>query len=60
LPRLLAGYAIEKEEYWVKDSENRWQQNAKELALDFEAHAGSWDPLENVTALGCFVLRKTV
>lgn len=58
LPRLLEGYIVEKEEFWVKDEQNRWVQNTKETALNFEAHAGSWDPMQNVTALGCFVLRK--
>lgn len=58
LPRLLRGYLVEKEEFWVKDDENRWVLNTRETALNFEASAGSWDPMQNVTALGCFVLRK--
>jgi glycosyltransferase involved in cell wall biosynthesis/2-polyprenyl-3-methyl-5-hydroxy-6-metoxy-1,4-benzoquinol methylase len=58
LPRLLEGYVVEKELFWVKDQENRWVQGAKDAALNFEAFAGSWDPMQNVTALGCFVLRK--
>jgi len=58
LPRLLDGYLVEKEVFWVKDQENRWVQTDKETALNFEASAGSWDPLQNVYALGCFVLRK--
>ncbi|MGC9025812.1 MAG: hypothetical protein ACP5NB_13460, partial [Chloroflexia bacterium] len=48
----------EKEAFWVKDQENRWVQADKEAALSFQASAGSWDPLQNVYALGCFVLRK--
>lgn len=58
LPRLLDGYVVEKEAFWVKDQENRWVQTDRETALDFEASAGSWDPLQNVYGLGCFVLRK--
>jgi len=58
LPLLLEGYIVEKEAFWVKDRENRWVQTDRETALDFEASAGSWDPLQNVYALGCFVLRK--
>ncbi|MDQ2974278.1 MAG: glycosyltransferase [Acidobacteriota bacterium] len=58
LPRLLDGYIVQKEVFWVKDQENRWVQDNKEAALRFEASAGSWDPLRNVTALGCFVLQK--
>lgn len=58
LPRLLEGYAVEKESFWVKDQENRWVLCDRETALNFEASAGSWDALQNVYALGCFVLRK--
>jgi len=58
LPRLLEGYVVEKEVYWAKDSQNRWVMCDKERALNFEASAGSWDPLCNVYALGCFVLRR--
>jgi len=60
LPRLLAGYIVEKETYWVKNGENRWVQADKDTALSFKASAASWDPLRNVYALGCFVLRKPV
>ena len=48
LPHLLDGYTVEKESFWVKDQENRWVQTDKETALNFEASAGSWDPLQNV------------
>lgn len=58
LPRLLEGYTVEKEVFWVKDSQNRWVLDNREIALNFKASAGSWDPLQNVYALGCFVLRK--
>jgi len=59
LPRLLTGYDIEKEEYWVKDEQNRWILSNRETALSFQSFAGSWDALQNVYALGCFVLRRS-
>lgn len=58
LPQLLSGFSIMKKSYWVKDDHNRWIQCDKETVLDFEASAGSWDPLQNVTALGCFILSR--
>jgi len=59
LPRLLEGYKVEKEAFWVKDNQNRWVPAEKEAALHFKASAGSWNPLSNVYALGCFVLRRS-
>jgi len=58
LPQLLNGYTVEKEVFWVKDDQNRWVLCDKETALDFKALACSWDPMENVYALGCFVLLR--
>lgn len=58
LPRLLNGYIIEKEEFWIKDMENRWVSCNKETALGFRASAGLWGPLQNAYALGLFVLKK--
>ena len=58
LPRLLDGYQVEREVYWMKDEQNCWVPCRREEALSFEASAGSWDPLQNVYALGCFVLRR--
>jgi hypothetical protein len=58
LPRLLEGYTVVQEEFWIKDEQNRWVLTTKTDALAFEASAGSWNPLQNITALGCFVLRK--
>lgn len=57
LPRLLEGYTIEKEAFWIKDNQNRWVLAERETALNFKASAGSWNALRNVYALGCFVLR---
>jgi len=58
LPRLLSGFEIEKELFWVKDKDNHWVETDRNTALDFvpgvhpsEAHQCSY-------ALGGFVLRK--
>jgi hypothetical protein len=58
LPLLLSGYTIKKEQYWIKDDNNRWVIADKEIALNTKASAGSWNPLKNYYALGCFALRK--
>ena len=58
LPRLLQGYEVEKESYWVKDEGNRWAPCDRRAACDFKASAGSWDALQNIYALGGFVLRR--
>jgi SAM-dependent methyltransferase len=58
LPRLLAGYTLDDEVFWAKDQQNRWVLTDKEVALNFEALAGSWDPMCNVYAIGCFILRR--
>ena len=58
LSPLLDGYIVEKEAFWIKGQGNRWVLCDKETALNFKASAGSWDPLKNVYALGCFVLRR--
>ncbi|MBI3306199.1 MAG: DUF268 domain-containing protein [Candidatus Omnitrophica bacterium] len=57
LRSLLKGFRIEKEEYWVKDSLNRWILVPRDQALKSEASIGS-KTLRNIYALGCFVLRK--
>lgn len=49
LPRLLQGYIIEDEEYWVKDAQNRWVKSRKEDALTREAQ-------RSLYGLGCFEL----
>jgi SAM-dependent methyltransferase len=57
LPRLLAGFRVEREAFWIKDAANRWVQTDSARALAERASAGSHDPLRNLYALGCFVLR---
>ncbi|MBN1917647.1 MAG: DUF268 domain-containing protein [Verrucomicrobia bacterium] len=51
LPRLLDGWEVAEEEYWVKDERNCWQSRTREDALDYQTQ-------QNVYALGCFVLRR--
>jgi SAM-dependent methyltransferase len=58
LPRLLAGFEVDVERYYVKDAGNRWAACPRETALDEAASVESWDPAGNLYALGCFVLRK--
>jgi SAM-dependent methyltransferase len=58
LPRLLRGYSILKEEFWLKNKSNTWSPCPRNEALNFQASAGSWDYLQNIYGLGCFVLQK--
>lgn len=60
LPKLLEGYQVLKEEYWIKNEENKWELSGREIALQFSAKAGSSDPLKNIYGLGCFVLKKNM
>jgi SAM-dependent methyltransferase len=58
LPQLLQGFRILKEEFWMKDDQNRWIKSDRTTALSFQPSAASWDPLQNIYALGFFVLEK--
>lgn len=58
LPQLLREFRIEKEVFWTKNTQNQWVNCKRDEALSFKASVGSWDPLENVYAIGCFVLRR--
>ena len=51
LPKLLDGFIIDKEEYWVKNNRNNWIYTDKQDALARE-------PKERLYGLGCFVLRR--
>jgi SAM-dependent methyltransferase len=51
LPRLIEGYLVEREEYWVKNPQNIWVVTDKQDALGRE-------PQERLYGLGCFVLRR--
>jgi SAM-dependent methyltransferase len=58
LPQLLKGYSTLKEEFWLKKNSNSWSPCSRTEALNFQASAGSWNYLQNIYALGCFVLQK--
>lgn len=58
LPRLLLGFTVEHQEYWMKDDTNRWHPCSKHQALSFPASGNPEDPSSFTNALGCFVLRK--
>jgi len=58
LPQLIDGFALLREAYWVKDEGNRWVECSKGDALQFEASAGSWDAMQNIYGLGCFLLER--
>jgi len=51
LPKLLDGYCVDREEYWVKNDSNCWILKDKQEALRHE-------PLERLYGLGCFVLMR--
>lgn len=51
LPKLLKGYIVDKEEYWVKNDQNAWVPIDRQGALARE-------PQERLYGLGWFVLRR--
>jgi SAM-dependent methyltransferase len=51
LPLLLEGWRVNEEEYWTKDSTNKWVVNSKREALQ-------WKPTPHCYALGLFSLEK--
>jgi SAM-dependent methyltransferase len=51
LPKLLEGWSIDQEEYWVKDETNRWVLVSKEVALQNP-------PTRRCYGLGLFALRN--
>lgn len=58
LPKLVGGFRVQEETFWIKDDENRWILTGARQALEFPAYAGSWNPLQNCYALACLVLAK--
>lgn len=56
LPRLLEGYHVEREDFWIKDASNRWLQSDRTGALSVVPSAAAPDPRRCIYALGCFVL----
>lgn len=58
LPRLLSPLRVEKERYWVKNEENRWQEVSRDEALCFEPRHDPSNAHGCSYALGGFVLRR--
>jgi SAM-dependent methyltransferase len=58
LPRLLDGFHVAEQSFWVKDEENRWNEVDRETALDFAPGVHPIEPEQCSYALGCFVLTK--
>lgn len=58
LPRLLSGYAVEEEVFWMKNAANQWVLCPRAEALALPASVSEDDALRNVHALGCFRLRR--
>ena len=50
LPKLLDGYIVKKEEYWIKNDKNQWILTEKLKAFDLA-------PNRNFYGLGCFILQ---
>jgi len=53
LPKLLDGYQVTDEMYWVKNAGNKWMPCAREQALSERGN-------EHYYALGCMTLNKTL
>ena len=51
LPKLLKGWEIQKNEFWVKDPQNRWILVEESVAL-------STEPVKHYYGLGLFVLMR--
>lgn len=59
LPRLLSGFRILEEAYWMKKEDNLWAPGTRRAALATQTYAGSWKPEQNYYPIGCFVLQKS-
>ena len=60
LPKLLQGFEVADEQYWVKKSDNRWYANDRETAMAFVPTGHPSDATRCSYALGCFVLRAKI
>lgn len=56
LPKLLKGYEVEEEVYWVKRTDNVWYPANRETALAYVPTGHPTNALLTCYALGCFVL----
>jgi SAM-dependent methyltransferase len=58
LPKLLQGFDIVEQLFWVKNSENVWLPADREAALAYIPTGDHADPSRCSYALGCFMLKK--
>ncbi|NJL32108.1 MAG: FkbM family methyltransferase [Phycisphaerales bacterium] len=56
LPRLLAGFTVMHQGYWIKNPTNHWVRCDRATALAYPADARDPDWRRNIYGLGCFVL----
>lgn len=57
LPKLLSGYEVEEQNYWLKHKDNRWYPCDVEAALSYVPTSHPTIATRCSYALGCFVLR---
>jgi len=57
LPKLLSGYEVEEQNYWLKHGDNRWHPCNAEAALSYIPTSHPTIAMRCSYALGCFVLR---
>jgi len=60
LPRLLAGFCVREQSYWVKQRDNRWRPCGRDTALSFKPTSHAKSAALCSYALGCFVLRREI
>jgi SAM-dependent methyltransferase len=58
LPKLIDGFYIDEQHFWVKDNENCWISCKRDAALEYVPTGDGTDPTRCSYALACFVLRK--
>lgn len=59
LPKLLSGFEVLEEEFWVKRPDNRWYPSDRKTALSFPPTGHPTNPTLCSYALGCLVLRPS-
>ncbi len=58
LARLLAGFTVERADYWIKQGREGWKPCGQETALQADIAPRSRDAVRRAYGLGCFILRK--
>jgi len=58
LPKLIAGFEVREQAYWVKGEDNSWVSCNRDSALDYTPTGDGSDPTRCSYALACFVLGK--